>query len=66
VDSGEKMRFSPRTHIADVRYRDQTYGLSLHGRRMHPSLNVRSLCGRETLIFVKCLIAPVFLDLGLL
>jgi hypothetical protein len=49
VDSGEKMRFSPRTHTADVRCRDRTYGLSLHGGRTHPSPDVRSLCDRETL-----------------
>jgi hypothetical protein len=49
VDSEEKMRFSPRIHTADVRYQDQTYGLSLHGGRTHSSLDVRSLCGRETL-----------------
>jgi hypothetical protein len=49
VDNGEKIRFSPRTHTADVRYRGQTYGLSLHGGRTHPNLDVRSLYGRETL-----------------
>jgi hypothetical protein len=38
------MRFSPRTHIADVRYRDQMYGLSLHDGRTLPSPDVRSLC----------------------
>jgi hypothetical protein len=54
------MRFSPRTHTADVRYRDRTYCLSLHNGRTHPSQDVRSLCGRETL----CPIAPIFLDLG--
>jgi hypothetical protein len=66
VGSGEKMRFSPRTHTADVRCRDRTYSLSLHGGRTHSSPNVRSLCGRETLFFAKCPIAFVFLHLGLL
>jgi hypothetical protein len=49
VDSGEKMRFSLRTHTADVRCRDQTNDLSLHDGRTHLSLDVRSLCGKETL-----------------
>jgi hypothetical protein len=49
VDNGEKMRFSLRTHTADARCQDRTYGLSLHGGRTHPSLDVWSLCGRETL-----------------
>jgi hypothetical protein len=43
------MRFSRRTHTTDVQYRDWTYGLSLLGERTHPSPDVRSLCGRETL-----------------
>jgi hypothetical protein len=66
VDSVEKMRFSLRTHTTDIQYRDRTYSLSLHGGRTHPSPDVWSLCGRKTPIFAKCLIAPVFLDLGLL
>jgi hypothetical protein len=43
------MRFSRRTHTADVQYQDWTYGLSLHGGRTHPTPDVQSLCGRETL-----------------
>jgi hypothetical protein len=43
------MRFSPRTHTADIRCRDQMYSLSLHGGCTHSSSDVRSLCGRETL-----------------
>jgi hypothetical protein len=49
VNSGEKMRFSPRTYTADVRYQDQMYGLSLHDGRTFPIMDVRLLCGRETL-----------------
>jgi hypothetical protein len=65
VGNGEKMRFSPRTHTADVRNRGQTYGLSLHGGPTHPNPDVRSLCDRETLFSPKCPIAYVFFDLGL-
>jgi hypothetical protein len=66
VDSGEKMKFSPRTHTTNVWYRDQTYSLSLHDGHMHLSPDVRSLCGKETPYFCQMSIAPVFLDLGLL
>jgi hypothetical protein len=72
------MRFSPRTHTVDVRCRDQTYGLSLHGGRTHqpgrrlvikrtytpePGRTVTMWQGNP--IFTKRLIASVFLDLGL-
>jgi hypothetical protein len=33
VDSGEKMRFPPRTHTADVRFHDQTYDLKCNSKR---------------------------------
>jgi hypothetical protein len=55
VDTAEKKRFSLRTPTADVWCRDRTYGLSLHGERTHPSPDVRSLCGKETLFSPKVL-----------
>jgi hypothetical protein len=52
------MRFSLRTHTADVRCRDRTYDLSLHDERM-------VTVWQENHIFTKCPIAPVFRDLEL-
>jgi hypothetical protein len=64
VDSGEKMKFSSRTHTTDVWYRDRTYGLSLHGGCTHPSPDVWSLYEQGNPIFTKRLITPICLDLG--
>jgi hypothetical protein len=62
VDSGEKMRFSLRTHTGDVRCRDRTYGLSLHGGSTYLMPDVWSLVAGKPYFHQMF----VFLDLGLL
>jgi hypothetical protein len=65
VDNGEKMRFSLRTHTADVRCRDQTYGLSAQWTYApEPGRTVTVWQGSP--IFAKSPIAYDLLDLGLL
>jgi hypothetical protein len=43
------MRFFLKDVRVDVRSHDQTYGPSCHSGRTDPSLDVRSVCDRETL-----------------
>jgi hypothetical protein len=59
VDSGEKLRFSPRTYTADVR-------LVVTWRTYTPEPGRTVTVWQGNPIFTKCPIALVFLDLGLL